>query len=65
MTQWKCSRCAYLLDDVAPPGQCPSCGQACVFTDVTCYIPDCGGTGQIDRRLAASKSAPGDKKEPT
>jgi rubredoxin len=63
MTQWKCSHCDYLLDEAAPPERCPSCGQACVFTDVTCYIPDCGGPGKIDPRLAASGGAPGDKKE--
>jgi hypothetical protein len=37
------------------PDQCPSCHQTCTFSDVMCYIPDCGGPGNIDPRLAGKK----------
>ncbi|MFB3884193.1 MAG: rubredoxin-like domain-containing protein [Thermodesulfobacteriota bacterium] len=55
MTQWKCSNCGYLLGADTLPDQCPSCKQACTFSDVTCYIPDCGGPENIDPRLASKK----------
>jgi hypothetical protein len=37
------------------PEKCPSCKQTCTFSDVTCYIPDCGGPGNIDPRLVGKK----------
>jgi hypothetical protein len=37
------------------PDRCPSCQQTCTFSDVTCYIPDCGGPGNIDPRLVGKK----------
>ncbi len=51
--QWKCSNCGYTLEAPAPPNKCPSCGQECEFLNVTCYIPECGGTegGAGDPRL--------------
>jgi rubredoxin len=55
MTQWKCSNCGYTFEAEALPDRCPSCKQACTFSDVTCYIPDCGGPGNIDPRLAGKK----------
>lgn len=42
---WKCSNCGYNIDGPAPPEQCPSCNEKCHFVDVSCYIPDCGGSG--------------------
>jgi rubredoxin len=42
MTHWKCSNCAYTFEAEAPPDNCPSCKEACTFSDVTCYIPECG-----------------------
>jgi rubredoxin len=38
MTHWKCSNCDYTFEAEAPPDSCPSCKQACTFSDVTCYI---------------------------
>jgi len=58
MTQWQCSNCGYTFGADAVPGQCPSCKQTCTFTDVTCYIPDCGGSGNIDPRLVGKKDKP-------
>ncbi len=55
MTQWKCSNCSYTFGAETVPEQCPSCKQACTFSDVTCYIPDCGGPGNIDPRLMGKK----------
>ncbi len=42
---WKCSKCSYQLQEEKPPEECPSCHEKCDFIDVTCYIPECGGTG--------------------
>ncbi len=50
MTDWKCSNCGYAIQDEKPPEKCSSCKETCKFTDVTCYIPDCGQTGS-DTRL--------------
>ena len=42
---WQCSKCHYVLQTVQPPETCPSCHESCPFTNVTCYIPECGFTG--------------------
>ncbi|MFH1035628.1 MAG: hypothetical protein V1806_14055 [Pseudomonadota bacterium] len=48
---WKCSKCGYTLTATPPPPEtCPSCKEKCDFLDVSCYTPDCAGTGQ-DKRL--------------
>ncbi|MGQ9707945.1 MAG: rubredoxin-like domain-containing protein [bacterium] len=47
---WSCSTCHYVLQSLQPPDVCPSCGQACQFVDVSCYIPECGFNG-VDSRL--------------
>jgi rubredoxin len=51
MSQWECSNCKYILEDDLPPETCPSCKEKCVFLNVTCYTPDCGGPGNIDPQL--------------
>ena len=58
MTQWKCSNCGFTFGADTVPDRCPSCKQACTFSDVTCYIPDCGGPGNIDPRLVGKKDKP-------
>ena len=50
MEEWKCEKCGYALKAEKPPDTCPSCKEKCIFTNVTCYIPDCGKTG-ADKRL--------------
>jgi rubredoxin len=55
MTQWKCSNCGYMFGADALPDRCPSCKQACTFSDVTCYIPECGGPQNADPRLTGKK----------
>jgi rubrerythrin len=50
-TFWKCSKCGYLLTANVPPAECPSCKEKCLFNNVTCYTPECGGPGNIDPRL--------------
>jgi rubredoxin len=62
MAQWQCSNCRYTFKAAAPPDRCPSCKQTCTFSDVTCYIPDCGGPGNIDPRLVGKKEEPAKKK---
>jgi desulfoferrodoxin-like iron-binding protein len=47
---WRCSNCRYVLQSPRPPEVCPSCHQNCQFSDVTCYIPECGFSG-VDGRL--------------
>jgi rubredoxin len=58
MAQWQCSNCRYTFEADVPPDRCPSCKQTCTFSDVTCYIPDCGGLGNIDPRLVGKKEEP-------
>jgi rubrerythrin len=50
-TFWKCAECNHVLKAVEPPEVCPSCFKKCTFRNVTCYTPECGGPGNIDRRL--------------
>lgn len=52
MSHWQCSKCGYQLQDKVPPGECPSCHEKCLFADITCYVPECGGEKNIDPRLA-------------
>ena len=51
LTYWKCGECGYLITAAAPPNECPECKKDCVFLNVTCYTPECGGPGNIDPRL--------------
>jgi rubrerythrin len=50
-THWKCADCGFILQAERPPEVCPSCQKTCEFKDVTCYLPECGGIGNIDPRL--------------
>jgi len=64
MTHWMCTTCGYYLQAPAPPGQCPSCLQTCIFNDITCYRFECGGEQNIDpllvgRTLSGLKGTPG------
>ena len=52
---WICSECDYVLQAESPPEKCPQCGKVCIFSDVTCYIPECGGPNNLDIRLVALK----------
>jgi rubredoxin len=55
MSWWICDECNYVLEAEAPPEKCPQCKQVCIFSDVTCYIPECGGPGSLDPKLVAAK----------
>jgi rubrerythrin len=48
---WKCAECGFLITTAEPPDECPECGAKCEFINITCYIPECGGLGNIDPRL--------------
>jgi rubredoxin len=48
---WKCSACGFTVQQPLPPEKCPSCKEACAFTEVSCYTPECGGPGKPDPRL--------------
>jgi rubrerythrin len=50
-TYWKCSKCGFTLTQPNPPEVCPACKEACEFKNVTCYLPECGGVGNLDPRL--------------
>lgn len=50
-TFWKCDKCGFLITATSPPEVCPNCEEKCVFLNVTCYTPECGGPGNIDPRL--------------
>ncbi len=58
MTQWQCTHCGYTFGAETTPEKCPSCQQVCTFNNVTCYIPDCGGPGNIDPRLMGRQEKP-------
>ena len=51
LAYWECTGCGFLITAEAPPDVCPVCNENCAFINVTCYTPDCGGTGNIDPRL--------------
>ena len=51
LTYWKCGKCGFLIKATIPPNICPSCKEKCDFHNVTCYTPECGGSGNIDQRL--------------
>lgn len=57
-TQWKCTECGFTVAAQAPPDTCPSCRTQCAFVDVTCYTPECGGSGSgnIDPHLAGNRT---------
>jgi rubrerythrin len=48
---WKCTKCGYTVAAATPPKTCPECHEACEFKDISCYLPECGGPGNIDPRL--------------
>jgi rubredoxin len=54
---WICAECDYVMQAETPPNPCPQCHKPCIFSDVTCYIPECGGPGNLDIRLVAAKQA--------
>ncbi len=56
MNWWMCSECDYVFEAEIPPDTCPNCGEKCTFLNVTCYIPECGGPGNLDRRLVAQRA---------
>ena len=51
---WQCSNCHYVLQTTQPPEACPSCHKVCEFTNVTCYVPECGFSGP-DARLVGNR----------
>lgn len=55
--QWKCCECGFTVGAETPPEKCPSCQQQCAFIDVTCYTPECGGSGSgnVDPQLAGNR----------
>ena len=54
---WICSECDYVLQAENPPRECPQCHRQCLFSDVTCYVPECGGQANLDLRLVAARHA--------
>ena len=55
MSWWMCDRCSYTFESVESPELCPQCHEKCVYSDVTCYVPECGGPDHIDVKLVALK----------
>ncbi|MDB9823408.1 hypothetical protein OAC89_06900 [Deltaproteobacteria bacterium] len=51
LTFWKCDKCGFLITAATPPEVCTNCNEKCEFNNVTCYIPECGGPGNVDPRL--------------
>jgi rubrerythrin len=48
---WKCQKCGYTMRAHIPPKRCPQCSEICSFMNVTCYVPQCGGSEHLDPRL--------------
>jgi rubrerythrin len=48
---WKCITCGFTITAANPPDTCPECDGKCTFVNITCYTPDCGGPGKVDRRF--------------
>lgn len=49
---WKCPKCGYTFEAEAgaePPETCAGCNEKCQFVNVTCYVPECGFSGQDPR----------------
>lgn len=55
MNYWSCSKCDYVFKAKEVPETCPNCHTKCTFSDVTCYIPECGGPKNFDSRLIAQR----------
>jgi rubredoxin len=55
MAHWECTKCGYHVEDETPPEECPSCHEKCLFNNITCYVPECGGEKNIDPRLAGRR----------
>jgi len=53
---WMCSDCQYVFKSKEVPETCPGCKNKCTFSDVSCYIPECGGPENLDMRLVAARS---------
>lgn len=51
LNHWKCGKCKYTFTAPSLPEQCPVCDEKCDFLNITCYTPECGGSGNIDPRL--------------
>jgi len=51
MTFWKYRECGHILKAQNIPEQGPSCFRRCELRNVTCYTPECGGPGNIDKTL--------------
>jgi len=51
LTYWKCGKCNFTFTAPSPPEKCPGCDETCDFLNITCYTPECGGSGNIDPRL--------------
>ena len=62
MNHWMCSECNYTFKAEAPPEKCPGCHAKCVFFDVTCYVPECGGPNNLDPRLVLQRMTEDKKK---
>jgi len=54
MPHWMCTTCGYYLQAPGPPERCPSCSRVCVFNDITCRRPECGGEQNIDSLLVGN-----------
>ncbi len=54
MTHWMCGSCGYYVCESEPPNKCPGCNQLCVFRNVTCYRPECGGEANVDPLLVGA-----------
>ena len=57
MDYWMCSECNYVFEVETSPETCIKCHKKCDFDNVTCYVPECGGPGNVDCHLIQAKLA--------
>ena len=55
MSWWICRNCNYVFEVETPPETCPSCHAERVFSDITRYIDEFGGPGNLDMKLVVRK----------
>ena len=63
MSWWICSNCNYVFEVETPPETCPECHAKGVFSDITRYIDEFGGPGNLDMKLVVRKVQEAERRE--
>jgi hypothetical protein len=63
MSWWMCSNCNYVFEVETPPETCPKCHAKCAFRDITRYIDEFGGSGNLNIKLVVRKVREAERRE--